>query len=652
MKYKVLKLSRFSKQLIAAVTDCILLPLLFNIALVLHFDSLHHSIGGAYLYLCLATSVISIPVFIKLGLYRAVIRYIDQKIILTAVAGSTGSVILLVALSRALPSSAQPLSYTPFLIYWALSILYVLASRFAARGYFLTALPAPASGRTRVAIYGAGNEGSQLATALRLGTQYQPVLFLDDNVQRQNTTIGGLKVYAPSQLAELARAHEITTVLLAMPAASRIVQREIIERLAPLYLNIKVIPSVADLLNGTAKVDDVRDIQIEDLLGRDAVAPYPELLGQCIAGKSVLVSGAGGSIGSELCRQIALLAPKRLVLFDISEYALYQIEQELASLQKKQHTYFELVPLVGSVCDFARCKTILESFKVDTIYHAAAYKHVPIVEHNPIEGVRNNVFGTLHLARAAIAAKVKCFVLISTDKAVRPTNVLGATKRLAELVLQAFARQGSSTRFSMVRFGNVLGSSGSVVPLFKQQILMGGPITLTHPDITRYFMTIPEAAQLVIQAGAMGSGGDVFVLDMGEPVRIADLAKRMVSLSGQQVKSPDQPGRGIEIRYIGLRPGEKLYEELLIGDNVTGTDHPLIMCARENEIEWPFLEVSLRKLAESCDAFDHEAVRMMLLKLVGEYRPTGDIADLAWLQEQSTASEFPRHPNVELATTA
>jgi FlaA1/EpsC-like NDP-sugar epimerase len=381
-------------------------------------------------------------------------------------------------------------------------------------------------------------------------------------------------------------------------------------------------------------VQDVREIEIDDLLGRNSVAPDPHLMSPCIAGKAVLISGAGGSIGSELCRQIILLKPSRLALLELSEFALYSIEQELKEIIATHQLEVELLPFVGSVLDYQKCQRIMTSLGIETVYHAAAYKHVPLVEHNPIEGIRNNVFGTLNFAKAAIAANVNCFILISTDKAVRPTNVMGATKRLAELILQAFTRQGSNTRFSMVRFGNVLGSSGSVVPLFRKQIAAGGPITLTHPEITRYFMTIPEAAQLVLQAGSMATGGDVFVLDMGEPVRIADLAQRMVQLSGQEVKSASSPQGNIEIRFIGLRPGEKLYEELLIGNNVSGTSHPLIMRAQETEIDWPFLEIMLKQLDEACDRMEHDTIRNQLMKMVREYRPNSPISDLLWLEQE------------------
>lgn len=636
MKHKFLKLSRLHKQMIAAGADLVCLPLMFYFALSLHFDSLSMALIIEYKWPALAAAVTAVPIFLKLGLYRAVVRYIDQKIISTVVLGSTLSVLMLAIIVQIL----QPghLSLPPFLIYWVNSIVYVLASRYTARGYFVGLRER--SNKTRVAIYGAGKAGSMLANALKPSSEYLPVIFIDDSAQRQNTTIHGIKVYPAKQIEQLAKSMHISTVLLAMPSISRREQRKILDRLSTLQLKIKVTPSIASLVKGIARVEDVRQIEIEDLLSRDPVAPDPKLLSVCIRGKAVLVSGAGGSIGSELCRQIVTLNPTRLVLLDISEYALYTIEQELRGYCASHELDIELVACIGSVLDTEKCQRLMHTFEIHTVYHAAAYKHVPLVEHNPIEGIQNNVFGTLSLAKAAVAARVKCFVLVSTDKAVRPTNVMGATKRLAELVLQAFARQGSGTRFSMVRFGNVLGSSGSVVPLFRRQIAGGGPITLTHPDITRYFMTIPEAAQLVLQAGSMGTGGDVFVLDMGEPVRIVDLAVRMVHLSGQEVLSPSTPDGKIEIRYVGLRPGEKLYEELLIGNNVTGTEHPLIMRAQESEIDWPFLDIMLKQLNDACLRFDHAAIRAQLLKMVSEYQPASEIADTIWQQVQVQVDEI------------
>lgn len=625
MKNDFLSLSRVQKQFVAASVDVVSLPMIFFLAVLLHYEGDILARVGQYSWICLAAGMIAVPVYLKLGLYRAVVRFIDQRIIYTTVQGVTISTTLLAVLGLALPG--PQLSVKIFVIFWLAAILYVLSSRFLARGFFNQRAGTP---RTRVVIYGAGQAGSLLANAIKPGAEYEPIFFIDDDQQRVNTIIGGIKVYPSEQLEVLAKKHRVTTVLLAMPQLSRKEQRVVLDRLALLSLRIKVTPPISTLVKGKARVEDVRQIEIEDLLSRDVVAPNAELLSICVRGKTVMVTGSGGSIGSELCRQIIALEPTRLILLDVSEFALYSIEQELRELNIHGEFNVELVPCVGSVLDTEKCTRLMKSFSVDTVYHAAAYKHVPLVEHNPIEGIRNNAFGTLSMANAAVAAKVPCFVLISTDKAVRPTNVMGATKRLAELILQAFARQGSGTRFSMVRFGNVLGSSGSVVPLFRKQIAAGGPITLTHPNITRYFMTIPEAAQLVIQAGAMGLGGDVFVLDMGEPVRIADLAVRMVHLSGQDVKSEITPEGTIEINYVGLRPGEKLYEELLIGSNVSKTVHPLIMRAKEAEFEWPLLKQMLQQLEEACQRYDHNAIRLHLQKIVREYAPSSAIADNLW----------------------
>jgi FlaA1/EpsC-like NDP-sugar epimerase len=621
-----LELSRFQKQMIAAVADFVWLPLTFCIAIALRYDGLNWHIFAQYAWLIAAAPLISIPIFLKLGLYRAVIRFIDQKIVYVVLLGVTLSVVCIAALAAFLHMTS--LSRAVFVIYWVSAILYVVASRFLARGYLLRV---SGSGRAvRVAIYGAGNAGTQLATALRAGQEYVTVAFIDDKRELRGATIAGVKIYGPDELPALVTKNDIMEILLAMPSLTKAQQKRILDRLEPLKIKIKVTPPIKDLVSGVLQVQDVREIEIEDLLGRDPMAPDPRLISACITDKTVMVTGAGGSIGSELCRQILSQRPARLLLLETSEFALYSIEQELQGLRKSLGMITEIMPFLGSVREKEKCESILKTFSADTVYHAAAYKHVPLVEHNPIEGVRNNALGTLSIANAAVAAGVKCFVLISTDKAVRPTNVMGSTKRLAELILQAFSRQQTKTRFCMVRFGNVLGSSGSVVPLFRRQIVAGGPITVTHPEITRYFMTIPEAAQLVLQAGSMGEGGDVFVLDMGEPVKIVDLAKRMVHLSGLEVKSDLTPEGTIEIHHVGLRPGEKLYEELLIGVNVEGTEHPLIMRAQEAELPWALLQELLSQLEKACDRFDCEEVRAVLLKAVAEYVPQCGIEDFIW----------------------
>lgn len=622
-----LELPRFQKQLLAATADLFLLPLTFYLAVLLRYDSSTPQLFQMYFWIILSAPFISIPIFIKLGLYRAVIRFIDQKIVYVVVLGVTLSVICMAALGTF--THAVHLSRGVFGIYWLGAILYVVASRFLARGYLLRTNDR--RNAIRVAIYGAGHAGMQLATALRAGHEYLPVALVDDRKELHGATIAGVKVWPSSELSKLVIDKRVKEILLAMPTVRKAQQKAILEKLEPLKVKIKVTPPITSLVNGELRVQDIRDIEIEDLLGRDAVAPDPLLLSTCIEGKTVMVTGAGGSIGSELCRQIIQLSPARLILLDMSEYALYQIEQELQEIRKTKNIDIVVLPFLGSVLDRTKCEQIMHTLKVDTIYHAAAYKHVPLVEHNPIQGVRNNALGTHELAQAAIAAGVDCFVLISTDKAVRPTNVMGATKRLAELILQAFSRTQDKTRFCMVRFGNVLGSSGSVVPLFRKQIMAGGPVTVTHPEITRYFMTIPEAAQLVLQAGSMGEGGDVFVLDMGEPVRILDLAKRMVHLSGLEVRGGDSDASdAIEIEHVGLRPGEKLYEELLIGSNVEGTQHPLIMRAQEIELPWNELQAILIRLENACEHFDYEEIRSLLMQAVAEYAPQCEIEDLLW----------------------
>lgn len=631
----LLNLSRLKKQLIAGLVDAICLPLTFAVAIWARYDTLDARLLHVYFWLFVAVPLVSIPIFIRIGLYRAVIRYIDQKIISVVVLGVSLSVFSLAFISVMIRVSE--LSRAVFAIYWAGAILYVGASRLIARAYIVGI--DRNDNAVRVAIYGAGAAGVQLATALRSSNDLVCVAFVDDNENLQGSSIAGIKVLSLRQLEKIIPQQDIKEIFLAMPAISKARQKHILDLLEPLKLRIKVTPSINSLLNGELRVQDIRDVEIDDLLGRDTVTPDAALMASCIVGKRVLVTGAGGSIGSELCRQILKLEPAQLVLFDMNEYGLYAIEHELKQARSERKVSAqnvlvqpcELIPLLGSVTDHKRLEQVFSTYAIDTVYHAAAYKHVPLVEHNPIEGIRNNVFGTLTLAQAAVDAKVQRFVLISTDKAVRPTNVMGASKRLAELILQAFAQRQNHTRFTMVRFGNVLGSSGSVVPLFKKQIMRGGPITLTHPDITRYFMTIPEAAQLVLQAGAMGKGGDVFVLDMGEPVRIIDLARRMVHLCGLEVKSPATPDGTIEIQHVGLRPGEKLFEELLIGDNVTSTNHPLIMRAQESELPWEQLSSMLQQLDAACTNFDYLTLRELLQSLVKEYQPQCGIEDLLWL---------------------
>ncbi len=635
-----LRLPRRYKQAVVVAVDSLLLCFAFWSAVALRFDSATPPLD-AYLWIALAAPFAAVPLFIKLGLYRAVIRFMEDRVIYVVFVGVSLSVLALAALAAFF--HVEGFSRGVLIIYWLLAILYVGASRFLARSYFTGAERRHDGGR-RVAIYGAGRAGTQLAYALRAGREYEPVCFLDDKHELQNTELAGLRVYSPTNLAHLIDAKDILEILVAIPSATRARRAEILARLEPLACKLKIVPGMVDLVNGSLNADALRTVGIEDLLGRDAVAPNSALLGACVAGKSVLVTGAGGSIGSELCRQILLLRPRRLVLLDRSEFALYSVEHELAPMAARQG--IELVAVLGSVSHQRRNEHMMRVYEVQTVYHAAAYKHVPLVEHNPLEGLRNNAIGTRLIAEAALSANVETFVLISTDKAVRPTNVMGASKRLAELILQALATKSRQsepkTRFCMVRFGNVLGSSGSVVPLFRRQIEAGGPITLTHPEMTRYFMSIPEAAQLVIQAGAMAKGGEVFVLDMGKPVRIIDLARRMIHLSGLQVRDESHPEGDIAIEIVGLRPGEKLFEELLIGENVEGTGHPLIMRAFEHELPWVELMQRLQALDVACHAFDYASALALLRATVREYLPSSDDEEgLLWRRLNAVAAERP-----------
>lgn len=621
------------------MSDLALLPLALWSAVALRLGKWIPSIPDLGWILLLAP-VVAIPVFIKIGLYRAVIRYMEDRVVITVLKGVTLAVLLLLAADTLLGTKAIPRS--SFVIYWAIALLYIGGSRLIARAYFRKQDPQSLSGeRPRVAIYGAGGTGIKLASALKMGRHFEVVAFFDDNTDLQGSEIAGIEICSPADFADVLRQEQFSSVLLSIPSASRKRRLEIINQIEAFRVSVKTVPSMSDLVTGASKVEEIREVEIEDLLGRDSMRPVSHLLAQCIQNKSVMVTGAGGSIGSELCRQIILLKPIQLILFESSEFALYQIEQELRSIQDKCQIETRIIPILGSVTHQQRVENVMRAFSIQTVYHAAAYKHVPLVEHNLIEGLRNNVFGTWRTADAARNCGVETFVLISTDKAVRPTNVMGATKRFAELILQAYAQEGSLTRYCMVRFGNVLGSSGSVVPLFRKQIQNGGPITVTHPDITRYFMTIPEAATLVLQAGSMGSGGDVFVLDMGAPVKIVDLAKRMVHLSGLEIRNSEHPNGDIEIIYSGLRPGEKLYEELLIGENVTGTEHPLIMRAEETKLSWQKLAVLLEQADAACHAFDCATLRNILLETVDGYKPQSDICDLLWLEGHAQQVALP-----------
>jgi FlaA1/EpsC-like NDP-sugar epimerase len=558
-------------------------------------------------------------VFVRMGLYRAIFRYTGLAALLTitqavAVYGAALFAILLWQRWLGVPRTIGLLQPIIFL-------LLVGGSRALARFWLADIGGRRLASEGRLLIYGAGAAGVQTAAAIANARQFSLVGFVDDNAAKVGRSINGVTVHRPERIPDLIERRGVTDILLALPSASRGRRNQIIASLRPLPVHIRTLPGMSDLASGRVTVRDFNELDIEDLLGRDAVAADPAVLAGNIAGQVILVTGAGGSIGSELCRQILRQRPRQLVLLDHNEFGLYSIHHELLALCAVMRSPIELVPLLGSVSNIRRLQEVCETYRPHCIYHAAAYKHVPMVESNPSEGIANNVFGTLNVARAALKAGVANFVLVSTDKAVRPTNIMGASKRMAELVLQALSAESGNggTRFCMVRFGNVLGSSGSVVPLFRSQLASGGPLTVTHPGVTRYFMTIPEAAQLVLHAGAMAAGGEVFVLDMGEPVQIMQLARRMVELSGLRVQDDASPDGDIAIAITGLRPGEKLYEELLIGDNPSPTAHPRIMKAHEEFLSWTELEEQLRVLSTAVDASDVVGIKSVLQTCVHGY---------------------------------
>ncbi|MDD1792375.1 polysaccharide biosynthesis protein [Enterovibrio sp. ZSDZ42] len=591
-------------------------------------------------YVLLGTILTTIFCFFQLGLYRAILRYLTFHALAVVATGTLFSTLSIALLSYYF-GAAVPRSVP--LIYGAYLCILCGGTRLVAR---VLVSQLSSKGGHRVLIYGAGSSGRQLALALRSSESSRVIGFIDEDKALINKVILGLKVNSPERIAKLIERYRISQVMLALPSETRSRRKEIIDSLVDLPVEVLTIPSIEDIMTGKAQIDEVKDVEIEDLLGRDPVPPKNCLMEANIKNKVVMVTGAGGSIGAELCRQILKAKPASLVLFELSEFALYSLEKELNQLITESDSKTTLIPLLGSVQRQNRLFNIMKSFSVQTVYHAAAYKHVPLVEFNVVEGVRNNVFGTYVTAKAAIDAGVESFVLISTDKAVRPTNVMGATKRMAELGLQALAEiekeKDTGTRFCMVRFGNVLGSSGSVIPLFKKQINQGGPITVTHPDIIRYFMTIPEAAQLVVQAGAMGNGGDVFVLDMGEPVKIVDLAANLVNLSGLEVKNESNPNGDIEISFSGLRPGEKLYEELLIGDDVSRTEHERIMTANERFLTLGEYADILSRLDDACHKFNHEEIRRLLIEAPIDFNPTNGIEDLVWNKAKKEADKLVR----------
>ena len=626
-------LPRPAKRIISIFADAVMMPLALWAASSLKrgFPAFTISDWPAYL----AVVAISIPIFVRLGLYRAVIRFLGHKAVFAvafAIALS-GTLLGIVGFVFKIPL----LSWSDVTIYSCLSLLYVAGSRVVVRYYLLTRYIQPTV--ARVAIYGAGDAGARLSTALSTTRAFDPLVFVDDNKSLHGRMVNGIKVYPPENLPSLIKDRNIDRILLALPSLTRRRRREILSGLEPLGVHVQTVPEFEQLVTGSAAVGDIREVDVCDLLGRDSVPPKPGLFDTCIRDRVVMVTGAGGSIGSELCRQIIGLAPRRLVLFEMSELALYNIQRELHTFAAQHSLSVDLVGLIGNAHHKFRLRDILQAYRVQTVYHAAAYKHVPIVEQNVIEGIHNNVISTWYAAEAAHETEVETFVLVSTDKAVNPTNVMGATKRFAEIVLQGLHRRGSKTRFCMVRFGNVLASSGSVVPLFNEQIKAGGPVTVTHPEVIRYFMTIPEAAQLVIQAGSMAEGGDVFVLDMGKPVRIGDLARRMIHLMGLTVRDEQHPDGDIEISYTGLRPAEKLYEELLIGNNVTGTQHPMILRAIEHSLPWERVQILLEEILVAMSRFDCHRALQLLGEVVEEYKPAPESHDLVSARQTAMTTD-------------
>jgi len=616
MQLQVLEWPRSAKQLVVIGLDLVLSVLATWLAFSLRLDTLHLP-DALQLRVYVIAPCLAIPVFIHFGLYRAVFRYTGQAALM---ATAKAVAVYALALSAVLVSVQWTMVPRSLGILQPLVFLILVATSRALARFWLAGMGQAGEGAAgRLLIFGAGTAGVQTAVALAVSRQFTLVGFVDDDPAKCGRSINGVHVWPASAVAERIASESVTDILLAIPGATRERRKAIVDALKALPVHVRTLPSMQDLASGRVKVQDFRELDIEDLLGRDPVPPRADLLAQDISDQVVMVTGAGGSIGSELARQIFAQHPKTLVLLDHSEFALYTIHQELLSLRAGALADITLVPVLARVSDNAHMKALCLRHRPATVYHAAAYKHVPLVEFNPGQGVLNNVFGTLSVAAAALEAQVGRFVLISTDKAVRPTNIMGASKRMAELVLQSLAqRHGGpdSTCFSMVRFGNVLGSSGSVVPFFRQQLAAGGPLTLTHPEVTRYFMTITEAAQLVLQAGAMGQGGDVFVLDMGEPVKILDLAHRMVQLAGLSVRDAAHPGGDIEIAITGLRPGEKLYEELLIGDNPQSTLHPRIMKAHEDMLPWDVLQEHLSALRIAAVAEDEAQIRAVLAACV------------------------------------
>ena len=641
----LLTLPRDRKRWLMVGADLLLLPAaLWGAYAMRYAEALPASMAEVW-WLFPATAVIGVLIFSRLGLYRTVVRFMGTRAIWSVAAGVSLLALLIFSVAGLMQSGiprAVPISFA------VIAFVAVGGVRFLVRAAYHWLLGRGASIAEPVIIYGAGAAGAHLATSLRVAGRFQPVAFVDEDSTLRGSLIDGIEIYDPARIPELLELFPVRRILLAMPSATRGARRRILTQLEAYPVHVQTVPNTEELLTGSASLAQLRDVDIGDLLSRDPVPPIQDLMSRSLRGRVIMVSGAGGSIGSALCRVAVAEGVRTLVLYDHHEFALYAIERELRSVAESRGLSCQLIPVVGSVCNAQRVRAVMRRFGVQTVFHSAAYKHVPMVEQNILEGIRNNVFGTQIFAEAAAECGVERFVLISTDKAVRPTSVMGATKRLAELVLQDLAARNGPTIFAMVRFGNVLASSGSVIPVFHEQIGRGGPVTVTHPNITRYFMTVTEASQLVVQAGAMATGGEVFVLDMGEPVRIVDLARRMIRLHGLRVQDDQNPGGDIRIEFSGLRPGEKLYEELLIGENATGTVHPKIMRAEEEALEAERVQEILERLKQAEQSVDPERAYAVLREAVEDFAPASAQSD--WLIPVERAEQAGR-PTPDAATS-
>ena len=638
LKKTLLSTSRLNKKLLALTSDFLSMSFAILLALVISNVEIY-SINLEEFLRLFWMPLLCVITFWYFGVYSSVVRYIDLSVIFILaraiffafVLGLISKFLYIYLLSYFIPRSSDSLiSFEGWLVGFITFSFLIITSRLAANFYLSDRLS-----EKRVVIYGAGDAGIQLASALRVSKEMQPIAFIDSDSSLHGTYLGGIKVLHPKKLERFALRGKVDEVLIAMPSASKLTLRSLLKEIENYSVKVRILPGLAELAEGKVLVSELKEVDISDLLGRKEAEANQDLINKNIAQKVVLITGAGGSIGSEITRQVARKASK-VILLDTNEYALYSIKNEIENLLPET----ELHAVLGSVTNKKRITEICKAFAVDTVYHAAAYKHVPLVEENPFEAVFNNIIGTQACVQAAIDAEVETFVLISTDKAVRPTNIMGATKRFSEMILQSLAAKediAKRTRITMVRFGNVLGSSGSAIPLFQQQISDGGPLTVTDPEVVRYFMTIPEAAELVIQAGAMGQGGDLFVLDMGEPVQILELAKRLISLSGKEVKNEENPEGDIEIIFTGLRPGEKLFEELLIGDDVRDTQHRQIFKANEEYISWKEVEEYLIEIKEASSSSDHIKLRNIFQQTVSGFKPEKDIVDVIYLEKNKTS---------------